>query len=147
MRDQVCQQASLYNFVVAPFGQKVLQDTCNFFKEFNMNYSDLEELKDSIDLICEDTIIIVHGFDISTKIHGPVLTQAEINKMKANAIREHIQERQVDIGQEFREIEDKMAKMQLEVNKANPSQYWNLLPLAGVAYVMIKKRKVKLLEK
>lgn len=76
--------------MVAPFGQSVLQDTSNFFSEFNMNYCDLEELKVSIDLICEDTLIIVRGFDISTKIHGPVLTQAEINKMRANAIREHI---------------------------------------------------------
>ena len=31
VRLQVCQQATLYNNVIAPFGQGVLQDTSNFF--------------------------------------------------------------------------------------------------------------------
>ena len=50
----------------------------------------VEELKDAIELICEDTLVIVHGFDISKKIHEPILTQAEINKLKANAVRQQI---------------------------------------------------------
>lgn len=68
----------------------MLQDTSTFFSEFNDQYNDLEELKDAIELICEDTLVIVHGFDISKKIHEPILTQAEINKLKANAVRQQI---------------------------------------------------------
>ena len=74
VRQQLCQQAAMYNYVVAPFGQSVLQDTKNFFGDFNKNYEDLDDIKDAIELICEDTLVIVHGFDISKKIHEPVLT-------------------------------------------------------------------------
>ena len=96
----------MYNYVVAPFGQSVLQDTSIFFSEFNKNYENLDELKESIEIICEDTLVIVHGFDISKKIHEPVLTQAEINKLKANAVRMEIQDKEQGLSKEFRELEE-----------------------------------------
>lgn len=105
VREQVCQQATLYNYVVSPFGQNVLQDTSAFFSEFIDNYEDIEDLKDGIEFVIEDTQVIVHGFDISRQIHEPILTQAEINKLKANAVMNEIQDKEIGIGQEFRKLE------------------------------------------
>lgn len=49
-------------------------------------------------MICEDTLIIVHGFDISKQIHGPILMQAEMNKLKAKTVRDEINEKGIDLN-------------------------------------------------
>jgi len=54
----VCQQATLYNQVIAPFGQRVLQETLIFFESFD-NFTEIEDLKDSIDDLCNDSLLIV----------------------------------------------------------------------------------------
>ena len=86
VRLETCQQAQLYNTVIAPFGQAVLQDTSNFFTEFHENYDDLDILKEFIGDVCNDALMIVQGFDICKKIHDPMLIAADVNKMKAKLV-------------------------------------------------------------
>lgn len=59
VRLNVCQQATLYNTVIAPFGQCVLQDTSNFFNDFVETYEELDTLKEFIGDVCNDALLIV----------------------------------------------------------------------------------------
>ena len=76
--------------MIAPFGQAVLQDTSNFFTGFYENYDDLDILKEFIEDVCNEALMIVQGFDICKKIHEPMLIAADVNKMKAKVVQEEI---------------------------------------------------------
>lgn len=76
VRDDVCLQACIYNHEVAPICQNVLQESANFFVEFNTYFKDFDTLKEGIDLLIEDSQKITTGFMISKKIHDPVLKEA-----------------------------------------------------------------------
>ena len=64
----------------------MLQDTSNFFTGFVETYDDLDILKELIDDVCDDALIIVQGFDICRRIHEPMLVAADVNKMKARVV-------------------------------------------------------------
>ena len=53
VRDETCRQAVVYNSIVAPVCQSVLEDAENFLTEFDVYFSDLDSAKDSLDLILE----------------------------------------------------------------------------------------------
>lgn len=100
VREVVCQQATLYNAVIAPFGQSILEETLIFFQGFE-NFTEIDDLKDSINDLCIDSQLIVQGFDICKKIHQPILTQAEVNKLKAKAVSDEIASKEDGLNDQF----------------------------------------------
>ena len=98
-------------------------------------------------MICEDTLVIVHGFDISKKIHDPVLIQAQVNKIQASAVRQEIIQKEQGFDVEVKQLEAQIQNMQKQADEQNPSSYWNLLPLAGAAYFLFKKKKYMSMKK
>ena len=99
VRLEVCQQAILYNNVIGPFSQGVLQDTSAFFSDFLQKYENINNLKEFMDDVCNDALIIVQGIQIQRKMHEPVLTAAVSNKMKARVV-------QGEIGNKFDSLSD-----------------------------------------
>ena len=49
----------MYNNVSAPMGQSVLQDTSNFFTDFVETYETVDVLKEFIEDVCNEALIIV----------------------------------------------------------------------------------------
>ena len=86
VRDDVCRQAVVYNHVVAPVCQNVLTDATNFFNDFDNFFGDFEAMKENIDLILEDSHKICSGFEVTKKIHDPVLKEATVNGMRARTV-------------------------------------------------------------
>lgn len=43
-------------------------------------------MKDNIDMILEDSASICQGFEVTKKIHDPVVKEATVNGMRAKAV-------------------------------------------------------------
>lgn len=108
VRLEVCQQAQMYNTVIAPMGQSVLQDTSNFFTGFVETYEDLDTLKEFIEDVCNDALLIVQGFEICKKIHEPMLTAADLNKLKAKTVQDEIGIKFESLTDDYQAIIDKV---------------------------------------
>lgn len=90
IRDDVCRQAVVYNHVVAPVCQNVLTDAQTFFNDFDTYFEDFESMKDNIDLILDDSKKISQGFEMTKKLHTPVVKEAHVNQRKAKTVQDEI---------------------------------------------------------
>lgn len=90
VRDDVCRQAVIYNRVVSPVCYNVLGDAHHFFYNFETYFTDFESMKENIDDILDDSYKLCQGFDISKKIHEPVLKEATMNGKKAKTVQDEI---------------------------------------------------------
>ena len=82
---------------MAPVCQNVLTEAHNFFNDFDTFFGDYEAMKENIDLILEDSQKICQGFDISKKIHDPVLKEATVNGKKARVVQDEIMNKDADL--------------------------------------------------
>jgi hypothetical protein len=82
--------------VVAPVCQNVLSDASNFFNDFETFFGDFEAMKDNIDMVLEDSAKICSGFEITKKIHDPVLKEATVNGKKAKTVQDEIMGKNAD---------------------------------------------------
>lgn len=117
IRKEVCQQSTLYNTIISPFGACVLQDTSAFFSNFLCTYENLEDLKDAIELVCDDAYLIVQGFEICKKIHEPILTAAELNKIKANAVQREIGDKFDSLHDDYEALMEKVHELEAKTSK------------------------------
>ena len=64
----------------------MLSGATNFFNDFDNIFGDFEAMKENIDLVLEDSEKICNGFEITKKIHDPVLKEATVNGMRARTV-------------------------------------------------------------
>lgn len=143
VRDDVCRQAVVYNHVVAPVCQNVLADASNFFNDFDNYFGDFEAMKDNIDLILEDSQKICQGFDITKKIHDPVLKEATINGKKAKTVQDEIMNKNADFQKQYEQMKANVATLRKKADQSKVSNMWAIVPVIGWAYMGIKKNNRK----
>ena len=135
VRDDVCRQAVVYNHVVAPVCQNVLSDASNFFNDFDVFFGDFDSMKENIDLILEESGSICQGFEVSKKIHDPVVKEATVNGMRARAVQDEIMSKDASFKLQYDKLKADLAMYRKKHDKAKVSKMWAALPIAGWAYM------------
>ena len=74
----------------------MLGDASNFFNDFDVYFGDFDSMKDNIDMILEDSASICQGFEVTKKIHDPVVKEATVNGMRARAVQDEIMSKNAD---------------------------------------------------
>ena len=109
IRDDVCRQAVVYNHVVAPVCQNVLTDAQNFFNDFETYFEDFESMRDNIDMILDDSKKISQGFEMTKKMHVPVVKEAHVNGKKARAVQEEITNKNAEFQKQYEVMKESVA--------------------------------------
>ena len=94
-------------------------------------------MKDGIDLLIDDSQKITTGFMISKKIHDPVLKEAQLNKLKAQAVQQEIGKFDSNYQKQYEEMKASIEKLKSKAHKTNVSKLWLALPVVGWAYYPI----------
>lgn len=143
VRDDVCRQAVVYNHVVAPVCQNVLGDAYTFFNDFEDYFGDFETMKENIDMILTDSGSICQGFEVTKKIHDPVVKEATVNGMRAKAVQDEIMSKNADFKQSYDRMKSDLASLRKKYDDSKVSKMWNALPIAGTVYYLIQKKNRK----
>ena len=61
-------------------------------------------MKENIDIILEDSHKICQGFEITKKIHDPVLKEATVNGKKAKTVQDEIMNKETDHMKTYDEL-------------------------------------------
>ena len=100
----MCRQAVAYNHVVAPVCQNVLSEAHGFFNDFDTYFGDFDAMKENIDMVLEDSDKICKGFEISKKIHDPVLKEATVNGKKARTVQDEIMSKDANLQKDYEKM-------------------------------------------
>lgn len=92
-------------------------------------------------MLCDDTFIIVQGFEICKKIHEPVVIAAELNKIRAKVVQDEIGNKFDSLNDDYQTLVDKVQELEEQTKKNNPSMIWKLLPAAAWSYMRDSDKK------
>lgn len=68
----------------------MLSDAYTFFNDFDTFFNDFDLMKENIDELLVNSKKISQGFEMTKKIHVPVVSKAALNGRKANSCQKEI---------------------------------------------------------
>lgn len=94
-------------------------------------------------MILSDSGSICQGFEVTKKIHDPVVKEATVNGMRAKAVQDEIMSKNADFKQSYDKMKTDLANLRKKYDDSKVSKMWNALPIAGTVYYLIQKKNRK----
>ena len=94
-------------------------------------------------MILEDSASICQGFEVTKKIHDPVVKEATVNGMRARAVQDEIIGKNTDFKQQYDRMKQDVASLRKKHDAAKVSRMWLGIPIAGWAYYLKQKQNRK----